>query len=67
MNFLAETSKLVIEAESLEKLWSGKIVKDKKLEFEKSLEKLRKKHEKVKFQVPLIFHRCSFSLFFIFL
>lgn len=43
---LLETSKLVIEAESLEKLWSGKIVKDKKLEFEKSLEKLRKKHEK---------------------
>ncbi|XP_063602433.1 1-phosphatidylinositol 4,5-bisphosphate phosphodiesterase classes I and II-like isoform X3 [Penaeus indicus] len=41
-----QTSKLVIEAESLEKLWSGKIVKDKKLEFEKSLEKLRKKHEK---------------------
>ncbi|XP_047503009.1 1-phosphatidylinositol 4,5-bisphosphate phosphodiesterase classes I and II-like [Penaeus chinensis] len=43
---LLETSKLVIEAESLEKLWSGKIVKDKKLEFDKSLEKLRKKHEK---------------------
>ncbi|XP_042864146.1 1-phosphatidylinositol 4,5-bisphosphate phosphodiesterase classes I and II-like isoform X2 [Penaeus japonicus] len=43
---LLETSKLVIEAESLEKLWNGKIVKEKKLEFEKSLEKLRKKHEK---------------------
>lgn len=48
LHFLAETSKLVIEAESLEKLWNGKIVKEKKLEFEKSLEKLRKKHEKVK-------------------
>ncbi|XP_068231344.1 1-phosphatidylinositol 4,5-bisphosphate phosphodiesterase classes I and II isoform X11 [Palaemon carinicauda] len=41
-----ETSKHVIEAESLEKLLNYKSVKEKKVELEKNLEKLRKKLEK---------------------
>ncbi|XP_064099501.1 1-phosphatidylinositol 4,5-bisphosphate phosphodiesterase classes I and II-like [Macrobrachium nipponense] len=41
-----ENSKHVIEAESLEKLWNYKTVKEKKVELEKNLEKLRKKFEK---------------------
>lgn len=41
-----QTSKHVIEAESLEKLWNYKSVKEKKVELEKNLEKLRKKFEK---------------------
>ena len=34
-------------AEPLEKLMDNKLVKEKKLELEKKLESLRKKHEKV--------------------
>lgn len=43
----SETSKLLNEPERLEKLWTHKNVKEKKVELEKGLEKLRKKFEKV--------------------
>lgn len=40
-----------IVAESLEKLMENKLVKEKKMELEKKLESLRKKHEKEKMRV----------------
>lgn len=43
---LLETSKLLIEAEGLDKLKNYKSVKEKRIEFEKSEEKLRKKFDK---------------------
>lgn len=44
---LPETSKLLNEPERLEKLWTHKTVREKKVELEKSLEKLKKKYDKV--------------------
>lgn len=38
-------------AESLEKLMENKLVKEKRLELEKKLESLRKKHEKERLRV----------------
>ncbi|XP_069955490.1 1-phosphatidylinositol 4,5-bisphosphate phosphodiesterase classes I and II isoform X4 [Cherax quadricarinatus] len=43
---LLETSKLLIEAEGLDKLWNNKSVKEKRIELEKNIDKLRKKYEK---------------------
>ncbi|XP_045109781.1 1-phosphatidylinositol 4,5-bisphosphate phosphodiesterase classes I and II-like isoform X4 [Portunus trituberculatus] len=43
---LLETSKLLNEPETLEKLWAHKTVREKKIELEKNLEKLKKKYEK---------------------
>ncbi|XP_045617004.1 1-phosphatidylinositol 4,5-bisphosphate phosphodiesterase classes I and II isoform X3 [Procambarus clarkii] len=43
---LLETSKLLIEAEGLDKLWNSKSVKEKRIELDKSIEKIRRKYEK---------------------
>lgn len=40
-----------IKAESLEKILEHKIIKEKRMEFEKKLEQLRKKHDKEKIRV----------------
>lgn len=40
-----------IMAESLEKLMENKLVREKKMELEKKLESLRKKHEKEKMRI----------------
>lgn len=42
-----------IVAESLEKLMENKLVREKRVELEKKLESLRKKHEKVFFNLFL--------------
>ncbi|KAG7169145.1 1-phosphatidylinositol 45-bisphosphate phosphodiesterase beta-3-like, partial [Homarus americanus] len=44
---LLETSKHLIEAEGLDKLLNYKSVKEKRVELEKSIDKLRKKYEKI--------------------
>lgn len=42
-----------LTAESLEKLMENKVVKEKKLELEKKLESLRKKHDKERARIQI--------------